>query len=173
MPDGNAKKSPEDNAKKNPYLTTIVPKRQVENVTFVTPASMTSKEQVMQKKVPVSKGQQVQNVMSVPTESNKQENKEKGNVKLDIFEKAFGGTMLCNQLSSLDVDDEYNFVQKNNKDYDNLKYKLKRVRLQSYFPQVVKEGFDIYNMICEILPGNTVANLRSNLCTFLHDNRVF
>ena len=64
------------------------------------------------------------------------------------------------------------FVWKNDKDYDNLKYELKRVWLQSYFPQgkVVKEGFDIYNMICEILPGNTAANLRSNLCSFLHDN---
>ena len=45
LPEGNAKKSPEDNSKKSPHLTTIVPKRQVENVTFVTPASMTSKEQ--------------------------------------------------------------------------------------------------------------------------------
>ena len=142
--------------------------------------------------MPVSKGQQVQNVTSVPIESNTQENKEKVDVKLDSFEKAFGGTMLHNQLSSLDVDDEYSFdlekdgksllvlktlinshyVQKNDKDYDNLKYELKRVRLQSYFPlgKVVKEGFDIYDMICEILPDNTAANLRSNLCSFLHDN---
>ena len=58
------------------------------------------------------------------------------------------------------------------RDYDNLKYELKRIRLQSYFPQgkAVKEGFDIYDIVCEILPGNTVANLRSNLCGFLHDN---
>ena len=34
----------------------------------------------------------------------------------------------------------------------------------------MKEGFDIYDMVCEILPGNTLANLRSNLCGFLHDN---
>ena len=99
---------------------------------------------------------------------------------------------MCNQLSRLDVDDENNFdLEKDSKsllvlkglinshfiwindgDYDHLKYELKRIRLQSYFPQgkVVKEGFDIYDMVCEILPGNTVANLRSNLCGFLHDN---
>ena len=169
-------------------MTTIVPKRQVENVMLVTPGSMTqvNKSQGnVKKKLPVSRGQEVKNVMSVTTESHSQEKKEKGNVKPDSFEKAFGGSLLCNQLSSLDVNDEYNFdlekdsksllvlkglinshfVCKNDKDYDNLKYELKRIRLQLYFPQgkVVKEGFDIYDMTCEILPGNTVANLRSNL----------
>ena len=67
------------------------------------------------------------------------------------------------------------FVWKNDGDYDNLKYELKRIRLQSYFPpgKVVKEGFDIYDMICEILPDNTAANLKSNLCSFLHDNKQY
>ena len=72
----------------------------------------TSKPRTRQckKKVPVSKSQQVNNVTSVPTESNSQEKKkEKGNVKLDSFEKTFGGSILCNHLSRLDVDDEYNF----------------------------------------------------------------
>ena len=118
-------------------------------------------------------------------------------MKLDTFEKTLGGNILHNQLSRLDVDDEYNFdlekdskslsllvlkglinsyfVWKNSRDCDNLKYKLKRIRLQLYFPQgkVVKEGFDIYDMVCEILPGNTVANLRSNLCGFLHNIEYF
>ena len=68
---------PEGNPKKSPYVTTIVPKRQVENVMLVTPPSMkqVNQEQSNFKKVPVSKGQQVKNVMSVPTESNSQENK--------------------------------------------------------------------------------------------------
>ena len=35
---------------------------------------------------------------------------------------------------------------------------------------MVKEGFDILEMISEILPGNTPTNLRKSLCGFLHDN---
>ena len=178
--------------KKSPYVTKIVPKRNMEAVTYVTPPSMKEvcKEQRNEKRMPVSKSQQ--DFGSVASEGNSQENQEEKKVKLDSFEKAFGGSILRNQLSRTNVDDEYHFhvekdreslavlktlinshfVRKKERDYENLKYELKRLKLQSYFPKgiVVKEGFDILQMICEILPGNTPANLRKSLCGFLHDN---
>ena len=167
---------PDASVKKSPYVTKIVPKRNMDAVTYVTPPSMkqVSKEQSKVKKMPVSKGQQ--EFASVASEGNSQVSKEEKDVKLDSFEKAFGGSILHNQLTRKNVDDEYNFdpekdreslavlktlinshfVCKKDRDYENLKYELKRIRLQSYFPKgiVVKEGFDILEIISEILPGN-------------------
>ena len=66
-----------------------------------------SKEQSNVKKMPVSKGQQ--EFASVASEGNSQENKEEKDVKLDSFKKAFGGSILCNQLTRKNVNDECNF----------------------------------------------------------------
>ena len=62
---------PDTNPKRSPYVTKVVSKRQVENVTLVTPPSMSqaNKEQGYVTKVPVSKGQQVKYATSVVTES--------------------------------------------------------------------------------------------------------
>ena len=111
---------------------------------------------------------------------------------MQTFEKTFGGSVLRSHLSSKNVPDDYklnldkdkqllvtlktlmssHFVHRYDKDYDNLRLELKRVKLQWYFPGgiVVKEGYDIYDMICEILPENSVAYLRSRLCKYLTVN---
>ena len=98
---------PDASAKKSPYVTKIVPKRNMDAVTYVTPPSMkqVSKEQSNVKKMPVSKGQQ--EFVSVASEGNSQENKEEKDVKLDSFEKVFGGSILRNQLTRKNVYDEY------------------------------------------------------------------
>ena len=64
------------------------------------------------------------------------------------------------------------FVRQNEQDYDNLKIELTNVRLESYFPGgiVVKEGYDIFEIIAEVLPGNNVVELRSSLCKYLSSN---
>ena len=63
------------------------------------------------------------------------------------------------------------FVRCRNKDYKALRLELKNVRLEWYFPDgvVVKEGFDFYSMIAEIIPNQTVGKLRSD-CVIISKN---
>ena len=126
------------------------------------------------------------------TKSKKQGSKGDEHVKLQSFEKAFGVGALASQLGTKNVVDNHNFniekdkeslailrtlikshfVRKNEQDYDNLKIELTNVRLESYFPGgiVVKEGYNIFKIIAEVLPDNNVVELRSSLCKYLSSN---
>ena len=153
--------------KKSPYVTTVTPAAKGQRTRVTKTSSM------------------------LATGTTKpQEKKDAG--KLQTFENAFGGSALQSHLASKNVPDDYelnldkdkqslatlktlmssHFVHRYDKDYDNLRLELKRVKLQRYFPVgiVVKEGYDIYDMICEIMPENTVADLRSRLCKYLTVN---
>ena len=126
------------------------------------------------------------------TKAKKQGSKGDEQAKLQSFEKAFGAAALASQLGTKNVLDTHDFnlekdkeslatlrtlikshfVRKNEQDYDNLKMELSNVSLESYFPGgiVVKEGYDIFEIIVEALPSNNVVELRSTLCKYLSSN---
>ena len=132
----------------------------------------------------------VQSSKGQNTKSKKQGNKADEHGNLQSFEKAFGGGALHSQLATQNVVDNHDlnlekdkeslatlrsfahFVRKYDQDYDNLKIELKKVRLESYFPGgiVVEEGYDILEIIAEVLPGNNVVQLRSSLCKYFSSN---
>ena len=144
------------------------------------------------KVAPISKEHSTKSSKAASTSVTTKIQESKGTVKLKSFQKAFGCGALHSQLWTLSVPDAHrfnlekdkeslitlktlmssHFVWRYDKDYENLRSELRRVRLQWYIPGdvVVKKGFDIYNMICEFLPGRTAEGLRSRLCDFLNAN---
>ena len=94
-----------------------------------------------------------------------------GNVKSSGPPGTNENTVSTSVIQNIDLSKKH-FVKKNEQDYDNLKIELTYVRLESYFPGgiVVKEGYDIFEIIAEVLPDNNVVELRSSLCKYLSSN---